>query len=205
MEYEDFLNLCETRRSVRKYNEKKVLKDDIYKVISAGIQAPSPTNTQGWKFKIIDSHDQIKLTSKIIEQKVKELADNLEEDFILKENVIKYSKNFSFFKNAPVIIFIYCKNPRQFLKRFFQKRLDLYKGEGIFLSLGMVIQNMMLAAHSLGLSTCILTGPLIAENELNREFEKPKKHELGAILALGYSDIKQTSPGRKSIEKFLVD
>ena len=67
------------------------------------------------------------------------------------------------------------------------------------------MQNMMLAAHTLGISTCPLTGPLIAEKEIIKTFPSPKKHELAALLCLGYSDkITRGGPGRKPVEKFIV-
>lgn len=46
------------RRSIRKFNEKKVTKDEIKDILKAGMQAPSAYNAQPWSFivtnKIID-------------------------------------------------------------------------------------------------------------------------------------------------------
>ncbi|MCK4796220.1 MAG: nitroreductase family protein [Spirochaetes bacterium] len=204
MNYEDFLSLCKIRRSVRQYNDKKVLIGDIYKIIDAAIQAPSGTNIQGWKFRIINNKNEIIKVTDIIEQKLKDVASKFDDSYILKENFLKYGKNFYFFKKAPCVIFLYSCKPRNIVKRFFGKGLSWYKGEGVFLSLGMAMQNMMLAACTLGISTCALTGPLLAEKELNDILKPPPKHELTALLCLGYTDKQPQSPGRKPIEKFIV-
>jgi nitroreductase len=43
-----------TRRSVRKYTGGKISDADIYKVINAGMYAPSARNTRPWHFIVID-------------------------------------------------------------------------------------------------------------------------------------------------------
>lgn len=43
-----------TRRSIRKYSEKKVNKEQIHELIKAGMYAPSARNQQPWHFIIID-------------------------------------------------------------------------------------------------------------------------------------------------------
>lgn len=43
-----------TRRSIRKFSGQKIEKEILEKIIEAGNNAPSPCNTQGWKFILID-------------------------------------------------------------------------------------------------------------------------------------------------------
>jgi nitroreductase len=52
------------RRSIRKFTDKKIEKELLDKIISAGQHAPSHCNTQGWKFIIIDDE---KIKNKIFE------------------------------------------------------------------------------------------------------------------------------------------
>jgi len=52
------------RRSIRKFTDKKIEKELLDKIISAGQHAPSHCNTQGWKFIVIDDE---KIKNKIFE------------------------------------------------------------------------------------------------------------------------------------------
>lgn len=203
MNYNDFFNICRSRRSVRNFIKKDINNEDIKKIIQAGIQAPSPTNSQGWKFRIINRSNEIKNFTDIIEEKIKKLTDNLS-DGVLKQNFKEYSKNFIFFNNSGAVILLYSKKPKNFLKEIFPSKISYIKGYGNYLSLGMVMQNMMLAAHTLGISTCPLTGPLIAEKEINSLYKPPSKHEFCAIISLGYTNLNPASPGRKDLNKFII-
>ncbi len=46
-----------TRRSIRKYTDKPVSKDDIDDLLKAAMAAPSAVNTQPWHFIILDDHE----------------------------------------------------------------------------------------------------------------------------------------------------
>ena len=48
------------RRSIRKYTGELVDQEIIYKIIEAGIWAPSACNIQGWKYIVLDSPEVIK-------------------------------------------------------------------------------------------------------------------------------------------------
>ncbi|OHD12387.1 MAG: hypothetical protein A2086_10005 [Spirochaetes bacterium GWD1_27_9] len=203
MNFDDFFDLCKQRRSVRKYTDKNISDEDINKIIEAGIQAPSGTNLQGWKFKILKNKEEINTAADVIEKKVLKVALSYN-DGVLKDTLREYGKNFFFFKDAPLVIFLYAKKPNNFLPHFFKEELGICKGTGVFLSLGMVMQNMMLAAFSLGISSCPLTGPILAEEELNEVFIPPKKYEFCGLLSFGYTDENPKSPGRKDLEKFII-
>ncbi|MBN2544912.1 MAG: nitroreductase family protein [Spirochaetes bacterium] len=201
--YNDYLNFLKNKRSIRIYNNKKVSQDDILKIINAGIQAPSPTNTQGWKFKIIDDQNEIYDLTLIIKNEIDEYLIKLDDGF-LKQSFKEYSKNFTFLKNSPCVILLYSIKPRKILRNFFKSKLNFYKGEGSLLSLGMVMQNMMLSAYTLGISSCPLTGPLIAEKKITTKYPPPKKYELSGLITFGFTNNFPINPGRKPMEKFII-
>jgi nitroreductase len=55
----DFLELCKSRRSVRRYEEKEVPEDAILKILEAGRWAPSGLNNQPWKFMVVRKREKI--------------------------------------------------------------------------------------------------------------------------------------------------
>lgn len=50
----DFFSLIKTRRSVRVFQEKKIEKETIKKIIEMATYAPSACNIQGWRFIIVN-------------------------------------------------------------------------------------------------------------------------------------------------------
>jgi len=61
MQLEDAIK---NRRSIRKFSDRKIEKEILEKIISAGQHAPSHCNTQGWKFVVVDDE---KIKNKIFE------------------------------------------------------------------------------------------------------------------------------------------
>lgn len=49
-----------TRKSIRKYLDKKIPKDIIRKILEAGIRAPSGGNRQPWRFIVVTDKDKIR-------------------------------------------------------------------------------------------------------------------------------------------------
>ena len=79
------------------------------------------------------------------------------------------------------------------------KDIDAMEESSSLLNVGMVLQNMMLYAHDLGIGSSCLTGPLIAKESLEKYLKIPSVWSLTALLALGYSKEAPKSPGRKKI------
>lgn len=203
MNYQTLMNFLNSRRAIRKFEERDVPTELLEKVIEAGIAAPSGSNFQGWKVRILRDRAPIERLAQIVDDKIQVLANDWEEGLI-KDELLKYSGNFSFFTEAPLMLMLYFRTKYQGASYYFGEGSSLYKGTGSLLSLGMMMQNMMLAAESLGLATCPITGPLLAAEEIDKEFPAPNKHELGAFLIMGYPQNRPQSPGRKGLKRFII-
>jgi len=68
------------------------------------------------------------------------------------------------------------------------------------LSVAMAAQNLLLAAHSLGLGACVLTAPLLVEDALAPLLGVPAGFDVTCLVALGYPDESPAAPRRKSLE-----
>ena len=62
---EDFFQVVENRRSIRKYKNVEIPDDDISRMIDAARMAPSTNNSQPWQFIIVKEPETIKLLSAI--------------------------------------------------------------------------------------------------------------------------------------------
>lgn len=65
VDYDDFLKLCELRRSVRWYENKKVPQELIDKAIMAAVLSPSACNRQPFEFRIFDETEMVQKISNI--------------------------------------------------------------------------------------------------------------------------------------------
>ena len=164
----DLYNLIVRRHSVRKYKKQDVSDEHIKKIIDAGLSAPSGGNNQPWHFTII----QDKKTQK-------ELVD------ICKCNFLKHGsewrknwanmEEFNPFYDPSVIIVISNK-----------KSLDKSNEDCCF-----AIQNMVLMAEGLGLSSCIIRDICWAINKDNQsKYGIPEDYECYMCISVGYAVLK---------------
>ena len=152
------------RRSVRKYLDRPVEHEKLMTLARCAINAPSGMNAQPWLVRVVE--DQ-KLINDVTEVYKKTNAEQVKRDADFK----------NMFRNAPNLICV-CTPA---------------KGGGQ-LDAGLLGENVMLAAHALGLGTCCLGGPVrfLKSNADARFFlerlDIPADYELNYIIAVGYPD-----------------
>ena len=152
------------RRSVRKYLDRPVEHEKLMTLARCAINAPSGMNAQPWLVRVVE--DQ-KLINDVNEVYKKANAEQVKRDADFK----------NMFRNAPNLICV-CTPA---------------KGGGQ-LDAGLLGENVMLAAHALGLGTCCLGGPVrfLKSNADARFFlerlDIPADYELNYIIAVGYPD-----------------
>ena len=164
MEVNPVLSSIMARRSVRKYLDKPVEHEKLETIVRAGINAPSGMNRQPWIVRVVESQQLIADVTEVYKQ------ENAEQ--------VKRDKDFkNMFRNAPNLICV-CTPA---------------KGGGE-LDAGLLGENMMLAAQSMGLGTCCLGGPVrfLKANEKCKFFmdrlDIPSDYQLNYIIAVGYPD-----------------
>ena len=116
------------RRSIRKYLDKPVEHEKLAYLVECGINAPSGSNRQPWVLRVVENQELLAQVNDVFKQ---QNAKQVARD--------KGFKNL--FRNAPNIILV-CTPA---------------KGGGE-IDAGMLGQNIMLAAQSIGLGTCCLGG-----------------------------------------------
>ena len=164
LEVNPVLSNIMARRSIRKYLDKPVEHEKLETIVRAGINAPSGMNRQPWIVRVVESQQLIADVTEVYKQ------ENAEQ--------VKRDKDFkNMFRNAPNLICV-CTPA---------------KGGGE-LDAGLLGENMMLAAQSMGLGTCCLGGPVrfLKANEKCKFFmdrlDIPSDYQLNYIIAVGYPD-----------------
>ena len=164
MEVNPVLSSIMARRSIRKYLDKPVEHEKLEIIVKCGINAPSGMNRQPWIVRVVEDQKLIADVTEVFKQENPEQVAR-DKDF----------KNM--FRNAPNLICV-CTPA---------------KGGGE-LDAGLLGENMMLAAQSMGLGTCCLGGPVrfLLSNEKCKFFldrlDIPADYKLNYILAIGYPD-----------------
>ena len=164
MEVNPVLSNMMARRSIRKYLDKPVEHEKLEVIVKCGINAPSGMNRQPWIVRVVEDQKLIADVNEVFKQ---ENPDQVARD--------KDFKNM--FRNAPNLICV-CTPANG----------------GGELDAGLLGENMMLAAQSMGLGTCCLGGPVrfLLSNEKCKFFldslDIPADYKLNYILAIGYPD-----------------
>jgi len=164
LEVNPVLSNIMARRSVRKYLDKPVEHEKLEVIVRAGINAPSGMNRQPWIVRVVEDQQLINDVTEVYKQ------ENAEQ--------VKRDKDFkNMFRNAPNLICVCTPT-----------------NGGGELDAGLLGENMMLAAQSMGLGTCCLQGPVrfLVSNEKAKFFlerlDIPSGYRLNYILAIGYPD-----------------
>ncbi len=164
MEVNPVLSNIMARRSIRKYLDKPVEHEKLEVIVKCGINAPSGMNRQPWIVRVVEDQKLIADVTEVFKQENPEQVAR-DKDF----------KNM--FRNAPNLICV-CTPANG----------------GGELDAGLLGENMMLAAQSMGLGTCCLGGPVrfLLSNEKCKFFldrlDIPADYKLNYILAIGYPD-----------------
>ena len=172
------------RRSIRFYQDKEIPDEIITKILEAGHAAPSAKNSQPWHFVVIKDKN---LIHKIVTAETPERPEG--------KNMLSYTDECA---NIPkVIIAIFFEKAKSIFvdERYFGNKVKPYFHNvdgfsyGDLLGIGCLLQNMSLAAHSLGVGSYI-TADLL-ETGINPEIYEwlnvdKDKYKLISGIRFGY-------------------
>ena len=171
------------RRSVRAYKDQAVPRELLEQVVECGINAPNAMNAQQWEVRVVES---------------KEWIDEATEAYKLAAKGTPAEKSMTdpsfknMFRNAPVVIFIGCKS-----------------GKYTPVDCGLMAENMMLAAQSLGLGTVCMGGPIgfflqPAGEPLLKSLSFSEGYEPLICIGIGYADeAPEAKPRNKDVIKYI--
>lgn len=172
------------RRSIRAYEAKPVPRELLEMIIEAGNEAPSAMNSQPWRFVVIQDNaakrtllgaalPQAKKVTEMVKDVDPERYEQIKKRYAELPDPVYYS--------APAVVFV-IGNGR-------------YKDH----SCPLACENMILAAHSVGLGTCwVGFGAMVTEDEDVRKLLDLKEGDsiFGPIL-VGYPKTTPERPKKK--------
>jgi nitroreductase len=184
-----------TLRSVRQFKPDPVPRETLNKILEAASKAASGSNTQPWEFIIVqDPRMKARLTKPMLETWMKRLAGaNLSAR--MREVYDQATEMLRNTEKVPTIIFC-C---------FDLNRVS--KSEEVrYASVLPAVQNLMLAAHAVGLGTCLTVHGSTStrgESEVKKILGVPDHVKIACLVYLGYPARKHGPPKRKPIDSFI--
>lgn len=156
-----------SRRSVRYYTDTPVEREKLQKIAECGINAPNALNKQQWEVRIVDSKEFFDGATAIMKESM---------PFFVKEDDPRFRNGF---RNCTAAIFIACPDDPAGM---------------LLLNVGLMSENICLAAQSLGLGTCVMGGPamFLRTNAAARPYLDrlgfSEGYVLRTVIAVGYPD-----------------
>jgi nitroreductase len=167
----DVFEAIRGRRSVRAFTKKPVSDEEITKLIDAANWAPSAGNIQPWEFIIV-------------------------RDANVKSKLSTAALNQTLIKEAPVAIVV-CADQMQSSRGYGSRGANLY----CLQDTAAATQNILLAAHAMGLAACWIGAFL--EEEVRKVLNIPSGIRPVAIVPVGYPGEKPMERARKPLNEII--
>lgn len=169
------------RRSIRKFTDQVVVREEIEKCVEMASYTPSWKNTQVTRY----------IT--VADQRLKEeIADNC---------VLGFESNGMIIRNCPILMVMTYKHGISGYERNGEPTTSKGDKWEVF-DAGMAAQTFCLAAHDMGLGTVVMG--IFDEQKLAETVHVPEGQIPAALIAVGHPATCPQAPKRKSVEELLT-
>jgi nitroreductase len=165
------------RRCIRSFKPDQVPLDDVLTIVEAGKYAANAFNRQPWHFTIIQNEDVL---DEIISENIQAMMSTGDPIFIKNAQTEGYHN----FYHAPTVIIVSGLKTSQYM----------------VIDTANAMQNMAVAAQSLGIDSCYVLsfrfafeGP--SGEVLRKKIEMPDGYAPQLALCLGYRDVEKPAAG----------
>ena len=198
----EILEGLKTRRSVRAFKPKPIPRGVMKKILQAVSNSPSYTNTQPWEVAVVSGERKDELGRKLLDlAKAKApthpdlpvpkgwppaLEERSREHGARRLNTLGVARddeerreqlrlmNFEFY-SAPCVVFLFMEGSL---------------GEWSIFDMGLFAQNLILAAHSLGVESCLQASVTNYAPDIKRFLGIAESKKLVICISMGYPDEK---------------
>lgn len=192
MEFDSFLELCKSRRSIRAFSDSPVPAEAIDKIRAAAATAPYASGKGRFEILALTDRKLICSLEELVLKRVGELKREIRED--LRDGFEAYASNFTGFTSAPLLLIPTFRVTPALSLMAARTGFDAARWErdNYVKSISCVCMILLLAARSLGFGSCYMTGPLIASEAIARAAGARPGHEVGALIPVGYPAKEET-------------
>lgn len=204
MDYESFLELVRTRRSVRRFKKDPIPDEDIKKIIEAARWAMSGANGQPWEFIVVKD-----ATTRLAIAEIMREHHNFS-NYFEKSRVPEMRHpgaaierhGLPTFKNAPVIIVI-AGDPRTFQATVLGNQFRAFDGSVFYMNMGNVAFLINLTAFTMGLGAAWISISSPSDSRLIKLLDIPEYFKIYTIVPIGYPAYRPPVTCRRSQEEII--
>jgi nitroreductase/NAD-dependent dihydropyrimidine dehydrogenase PreA subunit len=205
------VQLMASRRSCRHFTARPVERDVLEDLMKIGITAPSGTNSQAWTFTILPARKAVTAFAGHIASYFGKLNAAAEKPLLrLSLKLLGKGELDAYYHG-------YYRKIKEALEQWYGSGKDqLFHGSPAAMIIGskpgascpaedalLATQNILLAAHSMGLGSCLIGYAVAAmkrDPAIQRAIGIPAEEEIHAVIALGYPDeVYQRIAGRRKV------
>lgn len=174
------IDLILKRRSVRDFSDKPIEEEKIKWIVECGINAPNARNKQNWHFTVITNPETIEKINRLTVEGMDRLG-------------LKHESDFHAFYHAPLIVVM-----SSVIEGFSE------------MNCGCALENMAIAAKSLGLDSCVIGSTRIMYHQanavdINRFLKIPEGYDHDAVICFGYANgpLPEPKPRREGVVDYI--
>jgi len=198
MNIQDLEKLIKGRRSIRQWKKQEVPDELLRKAVELATWAPNGGNYQGWRFIIVKRKEVIEKMANAV-QSVSDKIASWPEAVSWQEDVKRYQKNASFFRNAPACIGVFSGVYQSPMDKVLMARESFDPEAKEILgfrrsaptaiqSAAAAVTTMLLAFYHMELGAVWLVSPIQAKKEIEAILKVPSNMDLICLIAVGYPD-----------------
>ena len=193
---ESLLGLIHSRRSLRRYRPEAPSTAQLRQLLQAAIQAPSAHNRQPWRFVVLrDDGDKASLARAMGARLRRDLQADGAPGAVIAADVQRSHERIT---GAPVLVLL-CLSMRDMddypdARRGRAEHLMAVQGTA------MAGQNLLLAAHALGLGACWMCAPLFCPEVVVETLSLPPDWQPQGLVTLGWP-AQTRSRGRRPLDE----
>jgi nitroreductase len=198
MRIEELEEIIRSRRSIRRWKDQEVSEDLLARAVEMATWAPNGGNFQGWSFIAVTNRELIVRMADAVEAAGDKIASWPEAKPWL-EDMERYRRNTSFFRNAPACIAVFIGRYESAADKILSSReesdpeakqiRDFRRSAPTGIqSAAAAITTLLLVFHAMGLGAVWLGGPLIAKREIEGLLSVPVGFDLVSLVAVGHPD-----------------
>ena len=182
----EVLNCILARRSTRNYLERQIDTVQLDTILNAAIWAPSGGNNQSWLFTVIQNQEILLRLNTLVKEGFQHWTPDDDYPGKLSAKAVSEKESYNFYYHAPTLI-IASNRPGY---------------ENAMADCALALENIFLAAQSLGLGSCYINQLHWLRNDPNLrdflfELGIPREHTICSAAAIGYIGKESAPPSRK--------
>jgi nitroreductase len=182
----DILDCIHARRSTRQFEAKQIEPEQLDALLDAATWAPSGGNNQSWLFTAIQNKEALARINELVKEGFQRWTPDDDYPGKLGAKAVAQKEGYHFFYHAPTLI-IASNKPNY---------------ENAMADCALALENLFLAAQSLGLGSCYINQLHWLRNDAALrdylfELGIPKEHTVCNAAAVGYIAKESGTPPRR--------